>query len=217
MAMQQINMRTPRGHGTVIGEQPFDPFRRIDGAAIAPQQLRAAPVNRPLGRPLLDPAQVRLADLPSEWQEIPTELLALLAPGVVTKVFGEHLQANYLVDPTGLVTGDQASIIRQLLRQRWFLMQNTGGQFHRAICGLCGRTHDYLTLGCIERPFHGLQEIVGLIETYEAEGKDMTRVATAIRLGSIVPITRRVALGLANRIKAKGIPFYSDRQITQGR
>lgn len=167
------------------------------------------------GAQLIDPTAIRLADLPPEWEAIPDLILAQLAPQAVRRVQNPD-GTSYLVDMTGTITPEQRAIIERVARSRWFVMRNDGPALDRAVCTRCGRKHPYLTLGCVERPFHGLQEIVGMIETYAAEGKAVERVLTSIRLGAIVPITRKQARQLADKIRAKGIRFYAAHEFERG-
>jgi hypothetical protein len=190
-----------------------DPTRRITAEDIkhghAPYEFGAA------NKQLLNPAALTLADLPPQWEQVPDMILAQLAPQAVREVRGP-LGRSYLVDMTGVITPEQKKAIDSVARSRWFVMRNDGPVMQRARCGRCGGVHQYLTLGCVERPFHGLQEIVGLVETYAAEGKHVERVLQSIRLGAIVPITRKQARQLADKIRAKGIRFYESHQIEGG-
>lgn len=183
---------------------------------ITPMQVRYSPttpaLHAPSGVVILNPAEVRLADLPPVWEGVPDLIMAQLAP----KAFVEVPSPNgltWVANLSGMVTTEQAQLIEKIARSRWFVMRNDGPMLDRARCGRCNRIHAYLTLGCIERPFHGLQEIVGMIETYQAEGKHVERLLTSIRLGAIVPISRKQARQLADKIRAKGIRFYESHEI----
>lgn len=175
--------------------------------SITEEQVRNSPKTLPSGPlsgvPLLDPTALTMRDMPPEWDAVPTEILAQLAPQAFREVVRPDGR-SYIADVTGVITALQKKAIDTIARGRWFVMRNIGPA-GKAICGRCGRRHDYLTLGCVERPFHGLQEIVGLMETYEADGNSAERILTAIRLGSIVPITRKQARQLSEKIRAKGI------------
>lgn len=155
----------------------------------------------------LDPAELWSSDLPPEWDEVPPELLARLVPQATRTIpftlpngQVELRQWNF----TGVLTKEQRAQIDTIVAGRWFLIRNDGPTLERARCGRCGNLHKYLTLACIERPFHGLDEIYALIE--QIEGRDQN--AYAIRLGSIEPITRQKAKLLADRIRARGEQLY---------
>lgn len=145
---------------------------------------------------LLDPY---LRDLPSEWEAVPPEILERLVPRSVTRVVSPD-GVEHFFDTRGIITPVQEREIQRIARARWFLLRNDGGHGERLRCGRCGGRHAYFTLACIERPFHGLEEIVGLIR--KIEGRDL--VFDAVRLGTIEPITRKRALRLQARIRAKG-------------
>jgi hypothetical protein len=188
-----------------------DPTRPITA-----EQVRASaptpPLPRDRGARILDPTSVTLADLPPEWEAVPDLIMAQLAPQAFREVRGPG-GTSYIADLTGIVTPEQKALVDKIAQGRWFVMRNNGPQLDRMRCGRCNRIHEYLTLGCVERPFHGLHQIVGMIETYQAEGKHVERILTSIRLGAIVPISRKQARQLADKIRAKGIPIYAGLQI----
>jgi len=113
-------------------------------------------------------------------------------------------------------------MINNILRGRWFLIRN-GGILSRSRCKRCGSwKHPYLTLGCIEKPYNGMGEIVALIEKQQQRG--VARVVKrlkgyrqpidkplydttldAVEIGAIEPITARKAKELIDRINAKGL------------
>lgn len=157
--------------------------------------------------PVIDPSDMWLPDPPREWEAIPPEILERLAPQLVSEV---PIPGPYGTARTGrkarvynqgvMLTPEQKKELDRLASGRWFLLRNDGPHLSRCACGRCGGTHAYFTLACVERPFHGLQEIVGLMD--QVIGQD--RVFDAIRVGSIEPITRAKAKQLADRIRAKG-------------
>lgn len=147
----------------------------------------------------LNPQDAFLANPPAEWGHVPPEILARLVPQAITRVVTPD-GVEHLWDSRGIITPDQDRELRRIASSRWFLLRNDGPHGEKARCGRCKRYHEYITLACIERPFHGMEEIVGLIR--QIEGRDL--VFSAVRLGTIEPITRKKALRLRDRITAKG-------------
>lgn len=131
---------------------------------------------------MIDPLNPILPpDAPPEWAAIPAELLARLAPR------------------GGILTPWQRRELDRIARSRWFLIRNEGG--YR--CRRCRAVHAYLTWGCVERPFNGLNEVVGLLR--QAEGRDLT--LSGVRFGTIVPISETKARELIERMRARGFPY----------
>jgi hypothetical protein len=129
----------------------------------------------------LDPLAPVLPDLPPEWDAIPPEILARLAPR------------------GGILTPAQRRELDRIARARWFLIRNEGSWR----CRRCGAVHAYLTWGCVERPWNGLNEVVGLLR--QVEGRDLT--LSGVRFGTIVPITEVQARALIERMRARGYPY----------
>lgn len=131
----------------------------------------------------LDPYALA-GDLPSEWAQIPPEILARLAPA------------------GAIATPAQRAELNRIAAGRWFLVRNELG----LRCGHCrqgilpGAVHPYISIACVEAPFHGLREIVLFMQ--ETAGADM--LLSAMRPGTLVPITRRQAEKLNARIRARG-------------
>lgn len=146
----------------------------------------------------IDPRSPVLKDWPAEWDRIPEEILELLLPITARVVYGPHGEQK-LYDLRGMITPEQKCAIDEIASGRWFLLRNNGPT-GRLKCGRCGARHDYFTLACVERPFHGLQEIVGLMR--HVEGRDL--VFDAIKLGTIEPISRARAQALLGKIRQRG-------------
>lgn len=148
---------------------------------------------------MLDPALVA----PPEWGTVEPELLARLLPRATTAVEAGGRTAVF--DTTGIVTPEQHRQILAIARGRWFLLRNDGPELERLTCGRCKRKHEYFTLACVERPFHGLQEIVGLLRRQAGDtGAFDALLGRYVRLGTIEPITRKKALQLGKRIEGRG-------------
>lgn len=131
----------------------------------------------------IDPFRL-VQDLPPEWRTVATELLARLGPR----------DRPYL-------TPQERAAIDAVIRLRPYLVRNRWG-FR---CRRCGAVHQYLTLGCIERPFTGWSE------TFLADRRGLAGIASAgmrvIELGDIEPISVERARELVGRIRARGFPI----------
>ena len=110
-------------------------------------------------------------------------------------------------DQYGIRTKEQQKRIDEIRAASWLLLTNE----HRAKCGRCGKIHPYITLGCIERPFNGLDELYSF-ETSNAREQGLIRGENVIlseshvqsmRIGAPEPISRKVAKRLILRIRAK--------------
>lgn len=139
-----------------------------------------------------------LQDMPTEWTAVPPEILERLLPVTARVVRGPN-GTEHLYDMRGMITPEQKAEIDRIAEGRWFLLRNNGVT-GRLRCTRCKQVHAYFTLACVERPFHGLQEIVGLMR--HVVGRDLH--FDAVRFGSIEPVTRAHALRLISRIRAKG-------------
>ena len=146
----------------------------------------------------LDPTSIVLDDVPSEWGTVPSEILERLLPVTARIVYGPNGEQK-LYDMRGMITPEQKCLIDRIAAGRWFLLRNDGPT-GRLKCGRCGQRHTYFTLACVERPFHGLQEIVGLMR--QVKGRDLE--FSAVRLGTIEPITRSRAQRLLGQIRQRG-------------
>jgi len=137
----------------------------------------------------IDAQQLALADVPPEWVTVPPELLERLRP-----------------NRAGIYTPEQAKFMDRIASARHYLLRNEYG-FR---CRDCNRVHAYLTVGCVERPWHGLSEVYGIIEEYDPlwENADGTVEAehriSGYRLGSVVPISARDALRYWLKIRDRG-------------
>lgn len=130
----------------------------------------------------IDPFLPGGSDLPPEWAELPAELIDALTP------------------KNGLYTPAQMRQLTALAKGRWFLLRNDGPSGERWPCKRCGRLHSFFTLGCVARPFNGLQSIVGLIR--QRDGPDVAW--SSVALGSIVPIPADKARDLLAEIQGRG-------------
>jgi hypothetical protein len=133
----------------------------------------------------IDPRALILADTPPEWQALEAEAIALLRPAL------------------GLLTPAQAAQLARVQRSRWFLLRNRGKEGYAFRCGRCGAVHEYFTLHCIERPFNGLTQVVGVL-TQRLGPKDTDFFSVA--LGAIEPIERDRARQTYERLRLLGYP-----------
>lgn len=152
----------------------------------------------------IDPSDLWLPNPPPEWDTIPLEILERLAPKAMRVVRDPRTNMPTPIFSTGLLTPEQKAEMDRLAEGRWFLLRNNGPVESRLVCGRCKRRHEFFTLACIERPFHGLEELVLL----QQQTTDREETFDMIRLGTIEPITRVRALRLADAIRAKGEQLY---------
>lgn len=136
----------------------------------------------------LDPRLLNPPDVPPGW-EIPPELAERFWPGKI------------------IFTPDELAERDRLLATRFFLLTNET----QARCRVCNAVHPYFTTRCIERPFHGLKQILALeavladdIQARHGNVPLFERALAVTRPGSIVPIRPREAQVLLLRIAAKG-------------
>lgn len=144
-------------------------------------------------REIFDPRLPVLPDMPPEWGEVPEEILEMIIPRRMTVIDGVETNTR------GILTPDQARKLDEIAAGRWFLLRNDGPTGYRLRCANCGRKHLYFTLACIERPFNGLQQIVGLMRQYDAAKNEVG--LDCVRLGTIEPITAKKALKLRQKIR----------------
>lgn len=154
-------------------------------------------------------------DLPPEWASIPPEILTLLVPTMTRTIVlpgGEHR----VIENSGMITPQQRALVDRVLASRWFLIKN-GGVVTKARCLRCKRYHRYITLGCVEKPFNGMTEIVGFIHRSTTVGVSRTKIGhrqyretplmeqsmDAVELGAIEPITVVRARDLILRIRGR--------------
>jgi hypothetical protein len=138
----------------------------------------------------IDPRMPIVEGNPSEWEELPSDLLDMLRPST-----------------GGLFTKEQHKMMKKIAASRWFLLKN----IHGFRCKRCNGIHRYLTTACVERPFHGLQEIMGLQRKIEREHGSIRGERMSVedartkmtRLGAIEPINRKTALRYQERIKQR--------------
>jgi hypothetical protein len=137
-----------------------------------------------------NPLVITLENVPPEWDDIDLELWERIRP-----------------DENGLITHAQFKQIREIRAARWVLVTND----RRARCNRCNRIHEYLTLGCIERPFNTFDEVLIYEKQVAREqgairGENLiitTQTVYETRLGRPVPITRKKAKELKLRIRSK--------------
>jgi hypothetical protein len=153
----------------------------------------------------IDPRQLVLPDAPKEWGKVPAEILARLLPKRTTTYLDSKGEPHTFYT-AGVVTPEQRREIDRIAKSRWFLLKNDGPLNTKLRCMRCGQRHEYFTLACVERPFHGLQQIVLLLEK-QARGNGAVLdalFAEYVQVGVIQPITRHKAMQLADAIRAKG-------------
>lgn len=152
----------------------------------------------------LDPGALILPNQPREWETIPPELLAALTPQVIDRVTDQWGKVHYF-HPVRCFTPEQTRQIDAIARGRWFLLRNIWRQqcYNRKTGRGCRQIHDYFTFGCVERPFNGLTEIIGLLR--QRSGHEVT--FSGMALGDIEPITAEKARALMDAMAAKGYPL----------
>lgn len=144
---------------------------------------------------MIDPRRIILPDNPSEWPDIPEHIWEKLKP------------------KNGIYLPWQKRAMDKIARSRWFLIRNN----HRERCGNCrqgaipGAIHDYLTLGCVELPFHGIEDLVLVMQEWNEERRE--RLISGMTPGTIVPITPSDAFKYIGRIKDKGYNLYPNLMI----
>ena len=148
----------------------------------------------------IDPRQVALTDTPPEWADVPRELLNRLKPNAA-----------------GIYLPWQLELMDKIAAGRHYLLRNEYG-FE---CTECGRKHAYMTVGCVERPWHGLSEVYGIIEEYDpvwenSDGSaEVDATISGYRLGSVVTISPREALKLWLKIKDRGYRQATEKYIRE--
>jgi hypothetical protein len=146
-----------------------------------------------------------LAENPVGWPEVPARLRQALAAGdgMLWHLDGctARMEGPFIRDRR-CAPGCPVAAFNALLAGRWFLIRNDATAGYRPRCGRCNRVHAFLTLGCVERPFNGLTEIVGMLRDFRVAGRD--RVMEGFRFGALVPITATEARRLAGQIRERG-------------
>lgn len=138
---------------------------------------------------MIDPMAPILADIPPEWDTLPPELIARLAPNGVVGTSPDH-----------------RALINRIAAGRWFLVKNE----LRTPCTRCRGKHDYITLACTEAPFSGLRSIL----LFWGERVDADLFYNAMTVGSIVPITQANANDLNQRIRDRHEqPIHEQRPL----
>lgn len=154
----------------------------------------------------LSPHRLILPDAPQEWPELPELLRRAMGAGGGTIWHHPDCQARW--DGAKLrhtcVADCPVRLMHQVLAGRWFLIRNDSVPGYYPTCGVCDGVHRYLTAGCIEKPFNGHTDIIGLIQRDRVESGD--RVRRGFRLGALVPISRAKAVVLRERIRARNYP-----------
>jgi hypothetical protein len=133
-----------------------------------------------------DVRRILLPDLPPEWEPVDEEVMRFLEvkPGEIQTLAQHHLEED-------------------IVSRRWFLVRNTWAWR----CKNCrqgilpGAIHDYITLSCEPRPFHGLNEVLMFWrKTIGEAGYD----SYTMRVGEvIVPINAQEAKKMYFRIEAR--------------
>lgn len=147
-----------------------------------------------------------LPDNPQVWPDLPEPLVRELAAGGGT--IWHHRDCLARWDGAKLrhtcVPSCPVRLLHEVLANRWFLIRNDSVPGYYPDCEVCHGVHRYLTAGCVEKPFNGHTEIIGMIQQERVEGAD--RVHRGFRLGALVPISRAKAAVLRERIRGRGYP-----------
>lgn len=122
-----------------------------------------------------------LRDMPPEWDAVEAELLTKLVP-------------RY-----GIYTPWQYEQLERIAKSRWYLLRNDGPVAAPARCRRCGARHAYYTTACVERPLHGLQDLMAVVR--RVVGMDV--LIESIPLGTIEPISAGEAAQLWRRIQSR--------------
>src|SRR5688572_13153808 len=99
---------------------------------------------------LLDPQSLIIYDCPQEWPTIPEELILKLCPQPQNIVIDQFGKKHYFRTPP-MLSVEQKAMLQRIAASRHFLIK----LLDNARCGRCGGKHGYVTVGCIEAPFHG--------------------------------------------------------------
>lgn len=130
------------------------------------------------------PEVVVTQDRPSEWDELPED-------------FEEMMTAD-----NGIMTKFQKEVMDRIVANQWFLVKNElrapikGGTY----------VHPYLTLGGVEVPFNGISNLMLFLNSYDEYTRE--RLISAMRPGTIEPITKEKAKALVSKIQSKGYLIY---------
>lgn len=138
---------------------------------------------------MMDLRKPVLADNPSEWDEIPSDIL------------------HYLTPRNGMYTPIQMALLNKIAANRWFLIRNELG----ARAKYSRRVEPYLTTLGIERPFNGLNELILFLSQYDPAIR--AKLLSGMKAGTIVPISKERAYRNIRRIREKGLLIYPDVRI----
>jgi hypothetical protein len=159
-----------------------------------------------MSAPLVTAQRMLLTDSPPGWPVLPQPLLDGLRAGGGT-LWHHRDCAPHWHGPRldhDCVADCPVRLMHEVLAQRWFLVRNESIPGFYPDCTVCGRVHQYISAGCIEKPFNGETEVIGLITDHRAGGPG--GVTRGFRLGALVPIKRIEAFMLREKIRAKGYP-----------
>jgi hypothetical protein len=150
--------------------------------------------------------RLTLADNPPQWPALPEPVQRALVAGGGTVWHHRDCVAVWRGPKLthDCVRDCPVRLMHEVLAKRWFLIRNDNIFGHYPDCERCNGVHTYVTAGCIERPFNGKTEIMGLLEQDRAGGFD--GVVRGFRLGNLVPIKAIEAFVLREKIRAKGYP-----------
>lgn len=156
----------------------------------------------------LDVSRLVLPDVPPEWDVLPRELLAAIKPQTISQVTDQFGKVHYF-RPITCFTPEQTRQIDAILAGRWFLLRNIWSWkcYNRKTGKGCKQVHRYFTWGCVERPFNGLTEIVGLMKKEREHARARDLEFSGLALGDIVPITPHKAQELIDRMTMRGYPL----------
>lgn len=134
---------------------------------------------------MIRPEVIVTKDRPAEWGELPEGI------------------EEFMRSEDGIISRMQKDVLDKIVANQWFFVRNelgAGSDFDR------GRPLMYLTLGGIELPFNGITNLVLVLQSYDEETR--SRLISAMKPGTIEPITIERAKRNIARIQAKGYIIY---------
>ena len=130
------------------------------------------------------PEVVVTKDRPQEWGELPED-------------FAEFMRSD-----NGIMSRFQKEVMDRIVANQWFLVKNELGAKIKGEL----RPRPYLTLGGLELPFNGMNNLMLVLNSYDEYTRE--RLISAMRPGTIEPITKEKATELVRKIQAKGYLIY---------
>lgn len=128
------------------------------------------------------PEVVVTKDRPQEWGELPED-------------FEEFMKSD-----NGILTRFQKEVMDKIVANQWFLVKNElGGTSPWGVL-------PYLSLGGLELPFNGMTNLMLVLNSYDEYTRE--RLISAMRPGTIEPITKEKAVELVRKIQARGYLIY---------